>query len=120
MSILGLMKKNKAPPVLCCKERKGGYGQRIPLCKSVRLGEKKPPPWFPVRWVQAGSADKRSCRTQRTLRKWWVGPWWDLPLLAPSVWDLGHQLQGEVEHGIVLGSILSHRSQGMAPEDLAN
>ena len=70
--------------------------------------------------VQAGSADKRSCRTQRTLRKWWVGPWWDLPLLAPSVWDLGHQLQGEVEHGIVLGSILSHRSQGMAPEDLAN
>lgn len=42
----------------------------------------------------------------------------DLPLLAPSVWDLGHQLQREVEHGIVLGSISSCRSQGMALEDL--
>lgn len=47
-----------------------------------------------------------------------LSKWWDLLLLAPSVWDLGHHLQRESGPWRSLGAASPGKSQEMATDDL--
>lgn len=99
--------------------------RKIPLCKSVRLGEDTSAlgcceMGLMVSISQAGSAEERSGVHSEPSVSGGEGPAGTFLLGRPLSGTLGINLRGKVEHRGVSGVIASCRSQGMAPDDLEN